>query len=79
MDDDTLNQIGYSDRMRDKALSDYNQLMMNSMNAADWGSNHKMEWIQAYLIIGLYWNSADLAERHLTWLGMSVKVCILLL
>lgn len=49
MNDDTLLQMGYSERMREMAIAEWNQLMLDTMHVADWGGNHRIEWIQAYL------------------------------
>ncbi|KAJ9121209.1 hypothetical protein QFC24_004884 [Naganishia onofrii] len=74
MEPTRLLETGYTQESRDVATTHLSQLVMTCFSQGDMSQRHMLEFIQAYIIIGPYWNSCGRSERHWSLLGVIVKI-----
>ncbi|KAI5453479.1 hypothetical protein NCC49_005954 [Naganishia albida] len=74
MDESHLRALNISLMARDRLAKSYSELTEKLFARVDWAQNHRIETLQAFIIIGEYWHSFNLSERHWALLGTAVKV-----
>ncbi|KAJ9092759.1 hypothetical protein QFC19_008614 [Naganishia cerealis] len=72
--EDMLTRCELSPEERDGLARTYSELTERLFSKVDWAQNHRIETLQAFIVIGEYWHCFDLSERHWSLLGTAVKV-----
>ncbi|GFZ44613.1 hypothetical protein JCM24511_02337 [Saitozyma sp. JCM 24511] len=74
LDPDQLTLMGFDENRRSATSAAWSRVMTTTLDCADWMQRHRIESLQAFIIIGPYWCSIDRSEAYWAMLGTATKV-----
>ncbi|GHJ83737.1 hypothetical protein NliqN6_0139 [Naganishia liquefaciens] len=74
MDKEDLTRIGFNEAQRATMTEAWSDLFEMALMKGDWGRHHRLETLQAFIIIGPYWSATGRSDTHYSMLGSAMKI-----